>query len=121
MWQEAAGGQASVRLGEFPLTATCVNGARPGPGRVVIRPERVRLELGSTMGDNTLPAMVDNLVYVGATTQVVVRLSHGPVVHALVVNDRDRDDFRPGTAVILTFPADSLRLLAQPETVSTAA
>ena len=62
-------------------------------------------------GSNAVPAIVDNLVYVGATTQVVARLPHGPAVHALVVNDSDvdADHLRPGTAVTLTMPPEAVR------------
>jgi hypothetical protein len=56
---------------------------------------------------------VDNVVYVGATTQVKARLPHGPAVQALLVNDSSRDDLRPGTAVTLSLPAEALRLLAR--------
>jgi spermidine/putrescine transport system ATP-binding protein len=108
------GGQAQVRLGEFALTASCMGAAGPGEGRVVIRPERVRLTAAhSGAGNNSVPAIVDNLVYVGATTQVVARLPHGPAVHALVVNDSDvdADHLRPGAAVTLTLPVEALRLL----------
>jgi spermidine/putrescine transport system ATP-binding protein len=104
-------GLAQVRLGEFGLIAASTATAGPGPGRVVIRPERVRLAPAGANGGNTVPAMVDNLVYVGATTQVLARLPHGPAVQALLVNDAARDDLRPGVAVSLTFPADALRLL----------
>ena len=119
---EVAGGQAQVRLGEFALTASCMGAAGPGQGRVVIRPERVRLSAqDGDAGSNTVPAIVDNLVYVGATTQVVARLPHGPAVHALVVNDSDVDaeHLRPGTPVTLTLPPEALRLLERaPDSVA---
>ena len=41
----------------------------------------------------------------------LARLPHGPAVAALVVNDSDRDDLRPGVPVTLTMPAEALRLL----------
>jgi hypothetical protein len=42
---------------------------------------------------------------------VVARLPHGPSVQALIVNDADRDDLRPGAPVTLTLPPEALRLL----------
>jgi TOBE domain len=81
---------------------------------VVIRPERVRLCPPASAGPNTVPAIVDNVVYVGATTQVRVRLPHGPAVQVLLVNDEHRDDLRPGTAVTVGLPAEALRLLDPP-------
>jgi spermidine/putrescine transport system ATP-binding protein len=111
---EVGGGVAQVRLGEFALTASCMGEAGTGQGRVVIRPERVKLAAqGGDAGSNAVPAIVDNLVYVGATTQVVARLPHGPAVHALVVNDSDVDaeHLRPGAPITLTLPPEALRLL----------
>jgi spermidine/putrescine transport system ATP-binding protein len=105
------GVRAQVRLGEFVLTATRTGSTGLGRGRVVIRPERVRLTSPGETGANTVPAIVDNLVYVGATTQVIARLPHGPAIQVLVVNDSDRDDLRPGTPLVLTLPVDALRLL----------
>jgi spermidine/putrescine transport system ATP-binding protein len=107
-------GTAEVRLGEFTLTATCTGAVPAGPGRVVIRPERVRLVEPGHSGPNTIPAMVDKLVYIGATTQVLARLAHGPAVQALLVNDSDHDHLRPGAAVTLALPVDAVRLL-EPE------
>jgi ABC-type Fe3+/spermidine/putrescine transport system ATPase subunit len=106
----AGAGRARVRLGGMELTATCAGAAEPGPGRVVIRPERIRLA-AEAAGENVVPATVDHLVYVGPVTQVFARLSDGPTVQALVVNDSDSDDLRPGDEVTLTLPFEALRLL----------
>jgi len=106
-------GRADIRLGELPLTATCSGPVTPGEGRAVIRPERVRLAAGPDAPEarNAVAAVVDAWTYVGATTLVTARLPHGPEIKALVVNDAQRDELRPGTAVTLTLPADALRLL----------
>jgi spermidine/putrescine transport system ATP-binding protein len=104
-------GQATVRLGEFELTAVSTGPVPVGAGRVVIRPERVRLTPPDTDAPNCVPAIVDNVVYVGATTQVRVRLPHGPAVQALLVNDDSRDELRPGAAVTVGLPTEALRLL----------
>jgi spermidine/putrescine transport system ATP-binding protein len=105
-------GLAQVRLGEFTVAATRVGEARTGPGRIVIRPERVRLAAAGVSGANCVPAIVDKLVYVGATSQVLVRLAHGPAVHVLLVNDSDHDHLRPGEPVTLSMPPAAVRLLA---------
>jgi spermidine/putrescine transport system ATP-binding protein len=103
---------AQVRLGEFTVAATRVGAARTGPGRVVIRPERVRLRAAGHAGSNCVPAIIDKLVYVGATSQVLVRLAHGPAVQVLLVNDSDHDHLRPGEPVTLSLPPAAVRLLA---------
>jgi ABC-type Fe3+/spermidine/putrescine transport system ATPase subunit len=102
-------GRATVTLGQFSVEA--MGSAAPGPARVVIRPERVRL---GAAGPNALPAIVDNVVYVGPVTQVKVRLPHGPAVQVLLVNDEQREDLRPGTPVTVSLPAEALRLLDRP-------
>jgi spermidine/putrescine transport system ATP-binding protein len=111
-----APGRASVRLGEAALTATCSGPVTPGRGVAVIRPERVRVgpapaTAGMNGGANAVPAVVDGRTYVGATTLVTTRLPDGAEVKALVVNDRDWEDLRPGAAVTLTLPPEALRLL----------
>jgi spermidine/putrescine transport system ATP-binding protein len=103
-------GRAAIRLGGVALTATCSGPVTPGPGLAVIRPERVRVgPIGE--GANLVPAVVDGRTYVGATTLVSARLRDGPQIKALVVNDSDRDDLRPGAQVTLALPPDALRLL----------
>ncbi|MCI0689413.1 MAG: ABC transporter ATP-binding protein [Sporichthyaceae bacterium] len=114
----AGGSRRSVTIGSFPLTATepaDLNGNAPEPnsaGKVVIRPERIRLSTPAEAGANQIPGMVDRLVYLGPTTQVVVTLPHGPQIQALVTNDADEQMYPPGTPVTVTFPQDALRLLA---------
>ena len=77
----------------------------------MIRPERARiLEYGCT-GENHMPAMIDRLVYLGPTTQVVVRLPHGDTVQVLVANTDDQIVHEPGTPVTLVLPPEALRAL----------
>jgi spermidine/putrescine transport system ATP-binding protein len=105
-----AGGQR-VRLEGFELRAGSGNVSAAGPAKIVIRPERAHLvEYGRT-GENHLPGMIDRLVYLGATTQVVVRLPHGDTVQVLVTNTDDQIAHEPGTPVTLVLPADALRVL----------
>lgn len=107
----APGGGHRVRLEGFELRAGSGTVSAPGTAKIVIRPERARIvEYGST-GENHLPGMIDRLVYLGATTQVVVRLPHGDTVQVLVANTDDEVAHEPGTAVTLVLPADALRVL----------
>ena len=108
-----------VTVGSFALTATTpapldgsAAAAANGAGKVVIRPERVRLSTPAESGANRIPGMVDRLVYLGPTTQVVVTLPHGAQIQALVTNDADEQAYPPGTPVTVTLPEDALRLLA---------
>jgi spermidine/putrescine transport system ATP-binding protein len=107
----APAGGHRVRLEGFELRAGSGTVSGPGAAKIVIRPERARIvEYGRT-GENHLPAMIDRLVYLGATTQVVVRLPHGDTVQVLVANTDDEIAHEPGTPVTLVLPGDALRAL----------
>src|SRR5262244_3332714 len=75
-------GGGRLRLGEFPFTATHGDLSARGPMRVVIRPERVQIEDQGTPGGNRIPGMVERVLYVGSTIQVVVHLAHGETLQA---------------------------------------
>jgi spermidine/putrescine transport system ATP-binding protein len=105
-----SGGRRRVHLGEFTLDAAGEGPA--GPVKLVIRPERVRVIAGEAAGPNCLPGMVERVVYVGATTQVHVRLPGGEALQALTANHEGRPDWPAGTAVGVTLPVDALRALS---------
>jgi len=102
----------SVRFGEFTLEAQAPAGHDSGPGRAVIRPECVELAEAGLTGANRLPGMVDRTVFLGSTTQVMVRLPQGPVIQSLVTNHAMRDGLASGQPVTVQLPSQSLRVLA---------
>jgi spermidine/putrescine transport system ATP-binding protein len=108
------GGRCRLRLGEFELEATGGDTAASGDVRVVIRPERVRLEDYGSTGPNRVPGMVERLVYQGPATQLVVRLANGESLQALVQNQGQPVSWQQGTAIAVHLPPDALRVL--PET-----
>ena len=61
----------------------------PDRAHAVIRPERVRVEEFGSRGPNRVPAMVERLVYLGSSTQVILRLAPGTELQALLQNDGD--------------------------------
>jgi spermidine/putrescine transport system ATP-binding protein len=89
-----------------------------GTAHAVIRPERVRVETHGTAGPNRVPAMVERLVFLGAATQVMLRLAAGPQLQALVQNDGGHPEhLAQGTPVHVYLAPDALRVLrgsAQP-------
>jgi spermidine/putrescine transport system ATP-binding protein len=104
-----AEGEWRVRLGAFHLR---VRGPSPtaSPARLVVRPECVRLLPPPCEGENVVPAIVDEVVYVGAVTTVVARLPGGATVQALVAN-REPHPWRVGMPVAVQLPAERLRLV----------
>jgi spermidine/putrescine transport system ATP-binding protein len=115
--ERVRGGASTLKLGDIALTTSNEVPAEPGPvsaGTVapaVIRPERVRVEEHGSGGANRVPALVDRVVYLGAATQVHLRLATGESLQAVVPNE-DAAAWSQGTPVHVYLPADALRVLA---------
>jgi spermidine/putrescine transport system ATP-binding protein len=103
----------SLRLGDWTLTSErCeADGAFTGLAHAVIRPERVRIEPHGSAGRNRVPAMVERVVFLGAATEVMLRLAPGVPLQALIQNDGERPDLAQGTPVHAYLPPDALRVL----------
>ena len=86
------GGAATrtVRYGDFTLEAQAPAGGDSAARRAVIRPECVEVQEPGLTGVNRIPGMVDRAVFLGSTTQLMVRLPHGAVLQSLVTNTARR-------------------------------
>jgi spermidine/putrescine transport system ATP-binding protein len=109
----AGDGGCRVRLGEFELVAGQGESDTVGACKVTIRPERVVVEPRGAAGDNRLPAMVERVVYVGTTLQVILRLASGQQIQAWTPNDGAVDPHQSGDAVTTHFPKLALRVLPE--------
>jgi spermidine/putrescine transport system ATP-binding protein len=78
---------------------------------VTIRPERIDIEPQGTSGANRIPGMIDRVVYVGATVQLILHLASGQTIQAWVPNDGEAQSRSSGEAVVVHLPTDSLRVL----------
>jgi len=109
--ERGPGQRCQVRVGEAALVAE--RGEVDGLGRAhaVIRPERVRIEPYGSPGGNRVPAMVERLVFLGAATQVMLRLGAGIPLQALVQNDGEQTGLAQGSPVHVFLPPDGLRVL----------
>jgi spermidine/putrescine transport system ATP-binding protein len=104
-------GRCKVALGEFELYASNGDVSTTGETRMVIRPERVRLEEHQSSGENRIPGMVERVVYMGNANQIIVGLAHGERIQALVQNTGDELVYRQGDPVKAYMPAEALRVL----------
>jgi spermidine/putrescine transport system ATP-binding protein len=105
-------GRCRVRLGEFELTAGQGEHDARGDAKIVIRPERVRLEDAGTPGENRIPGMVERVVYVGSIMQVIVHLAPGQSVQVWVQNQGGGSlPYQQGSPVAVHLPPDALRVL----------
>ncbi len=113
------GGAATrtIRYGEFTLEAQAPVGDESTARRAVIRPECVEVQEPGLTGVNRLPGMVDGAVFLGSTTQVMVRLPHGAVLQSLVTNSARHDNLAAGQPVTVHLPPQSLRVLAPADQV----
>jgi spermidine/putrescine transport system ATP-binding protein len=110
---ERAGDSAStLALGDTVLTTSVeVPAAAGAKAQAVIRPERVRVEPHGSEGSNRIPALVERVVYLGAATQVMLRLATGESLQAVVPNDAESVGWAQGTPVHAYLPPDALRVL----------
>jgi spermidine/putrescine transport system ATP-binding protein len=104
-------GRAKIRLGDFELVAARGDTDARGDVKVVIRPERVRLEESGASGENRVPGMVERVVYVGSIMQVILHLASGPTLQAWLQNQGDGLPYAQGHPVSVHLPADALRVL----------
>ena len=104
-------GNGKVRLGEFELTAGKGDTDARGDVKLVVRPERVRLEPAGTAGENRVPGMVERVIYVGSIMQVIVHLAPGRTLQAWIQNQGEQLPYAQGEAVAVHLPVDALRVL----------
>ena len=110
----------ALRVGDFTLASNRCEQTTAGHAHAVIRPERVRIEEHGSAGQNRVPAMVERVVFLGAATQVLLRLAPGVPLQALMQNDGVRPDLAQGTPVHVFLPPDALRVLAGAQDVPVA-
>jgi spermidine/putrescine transport system ATP-binding protein len=109
--ERGPGAQCRIQLGDSVLAAGYGGQDAPDRAHAVIRPERVRIEEYTTAGPNRVPGMVERLVYLGSTTQILIRLAPGHQIQALVQNDGSSDSLVQGTPVQVHLAPDALRVL----------
>jgi spermidine/putrescine transport system ATP-binding protein len=117
MMSARAGGRLGdggrVHLGTFELSARRGDLDSTGPVKLVIRPERVRLEEHGTAGPNRVPGMVERGLYVGSIMQVLVHLAHGDTIQSWEQNQGGDLQWQQGTAVTVYLPPEALRILPE--------
>jgi spermidine/putrescine transport system ATP-binding protein len=100
-----------ITLGTFHLMAEQGSTDCVGPVKVAVRPERIGIEPYDASGPNRVPGMVERLVFLGSSTQVIIRLAHGQTVQVLLQNRGGPPPYEQGTAVQVHLPPDGLRVL----------
>src|SRR4030095_8412190 len=87
----------------------------------MLRRENTGPEPHGTTGENRLPGMVEEVVYLGFHQEVRVRLATGTLVKADVSNDDEQVEHEQGDPVSVHMPSHHLRVLAADDAVPSAA
>jgi spermidine/putrescine transport system ATP-binding protein len=109
---QSHGDGTPLGLGSFDLRAENCPLGQGEDAVAMIRPENVRLEAHGSVGENRVPGMVEEVVYLGFHQEVRVRLATGTLVKVDVPNDDEQSDHEQGDAVSVHLPARHLRVLA---------
>jgi spermidine/putrescine transport system ATP-binding protein len=117
----AHGDGTPLALGSFELRAETCTLSQGADAVAMIRPENVRLEPHGATGENRLPGMVEEVVYLGFHQEVRVRLATGTLVKADVSNDDEQVEHEQGDPVSVHMPPRHLRVLAADDAVPSAA
>ena len=116
----AHGDGTQLGLGAFTLRADTCALTQGDDAVAMIRPENIRLEAHGSTGENRLPGMVEEVVYLGFHQEVRVRLATGTLVKADVSNDDEQVEHEQGDPVAVHLPPRHLRVLAADEAVPSA-
>jgi spermidine/putrescine transport system ATP-binding protein len=108
---ETPDGRCRLRAGDLELLASQGHTSSTGPVKVVIRPERVRVEAPRKTGENRLPGKVERVVYAGPISQLIVTLDRGEQIQCMLANDGVGTAFDRGEPVSVYLPYDALRVL----------
>jgi spermidine/putrescine transport system ATP-binding protein len=109
-----ASGGVALDLGSgFVVEALGGDVSARGTVKVVIRPERARIEQAGAAGPNRIPAMVTRSVYLGNGVRVITHLATGKPLTVLVPSTADDTpaSWEPGEAVTCYLPASAIRVL----------
>ncbi len=106
-------GRCRVEVGGRELAAALGDTAMTGACKVIIRPERVRLEKPGPASDteNRVAGTVERSIYIGSAFQLIVRLDIGCTIEVEIQNTGSQTDFEAGSEVSACLPPEALRVL----------
>jgi spermidine/putrescine transport system ATP-binding protein len=109
-----SGQGVALQLGSG-ITVEALHGevAVRGAAKVVIRPERVKIEPAGATGTNRIPAMVTRSVYLGNGVRVIMHLATDQSIAAVVPNtdEETTPSWDPGTPVTCHLPPTAMHVL----------
>jgi spermidine/putrescine transport system ATP-binding protein len=116
----ASGDRGTIRLDSGPEVEAHVNGLANGDHcHAVVRPEKLRIEhAGGSLGDGmpSVDGVVESSVYLGTSTQIVVRLPDDVAMTVLVPNASEAERARlpgGGAPVRLSWSPDHIHVVRE--------
>ena len=102
---ERSGDRAKVQVADAVIASTPVHGdVRPGPARLMLRPERISLHAGERPSPHALAAEVRDVTFLGASVHVAAQIAGGALVSARIpYGHPSTSEAAPGRAVWLDF------------------
>ena len=124
-----ASGAATCKALGGAVEATLETDLRPGPAAIVIRPERIFVlrpdEPAPDGYGNRIPGIVQDVVYLGANTQVLVSVpAEAPTALTVEVPNHSGPgsvELRPGDRVVCACAPEAVRVLRRSASVPTTA
>jgi spermidine/putrescine ABC transporter ATP-binding subunit len=112
---EGATGLVAIRTAAGTIFASAEQTPSPGTAAtLVVRPERLRLSATAPPeepGVAVIAGSIESATYVGARSQLVVRLAGGQAIEAEIMDPPGIGLARPGVAVFVSLPGHDCRLL----------
>jgi spermidine/putrescine transport system ATP-binding protein len=108
---ETSDGRCRLRTGDLELFASRGHTSARRQVKVVVRPERVRVDASGKTGENRLPGRIERVVYAGPISQLVVTLDRGEHIQCMLANDGVEAFFERGAPVSVHLPCEALRVL----------
>jgi spermidine/putrescine transport system ATP-binding protein len=109
---QTADGNTLVQLGSHELVAER-SSVLPGPAFVSIRPERIKIVSDNGSAPNTVPAVVDRMVYAGPVLNLLVQIDDAGEIQVTVPNEGTVTPYQHGDLIDLHLPAEALQILAR--------
>jgi spermidine/putrescine transport system ATP-binding protein len=94
---------AVMDLGEGMRLVAHDPGARPGPLRITVRPEKIRIGDRDANGGSRISGRVVEQIYLGSLSQTVVEVASGERLTVHELSDDEAATLAPGSEVVLSW------------------
>ena len=94
---------AVMELGEGMRLVAREPSGRPGPLRITVRPEKIRIGVGEANGGSRVSGRVVEQIYLGSVSQTVVETPRGDRITVHELSDDEAATLAPGEQVVLSW------------------